>query len=222
MWLIIFGPPGSGKGTQSRMLRRKYGIASLATGDILRLAVENKTKQGRVASSYMDAGQLVPDEVVIAIIAEALDSGRYDSGFVLDGFPRNQAQAHSLSTMLREKEKEINAVLVLNIDDAVLNDRISGRFSCSHCGASYHRTMHPTKKDNICDECGKSAFIARGDDDIETLKKRVRIFHEETEPVLPYYAERGLVYYVDGHDGIEVVSAKIAEIIDELKAQSVS
>jgi adenylate kinase len=220
MNLIIFGPPGSGKGTQSHVLKRDMGIHSVATGDIFREAVTNKTEKGVLAQSYMDKGLLVPDEIVLGIIAEELDKPLYDKGFVLDGFPRNEVQAVSLDAMLKEKNKQINGVIVLEIDDSMLGARIQGRFNCINCGASYHAKTHPTKKDNICDECGKNQFNARDDDDIETLKKRLKVFHQETEPILPYYDKKNLVHHIDATEEVAVVSEKISTIIKSLSTES--
>lgn len=213
MRLILFGPPGCGKGTQAELLCREFGIAHLSTGDMLRDAVSAGTEIGRRAQEIMEAGALVPDDVVVGIIAERFDQQDCGKGFVLDGFPRTVAQAESLDELLIAKGFELDHVIEIKVADDLLIERISGRFSCSKCGAGYHDRFRQPKKLNTCDTCGDTGFTRREDDNEATVRQRLNSYHVQTEPLLPYYNKRGLLVAVDGMSKIEEVTAEIQGLL---------
>jgi len=209
MNLIIIGPQGSGKGTQAGMISEKYNIPQIATGDIFREHLKKKTKLGKLAASYMNKGNLVPDDVVIKIVEDRLKKDDCKNGFILDGFPRNLNQAQAL-----DKITKIELVFEIAVSEEVSIKRISGRRSCV-CGATYHIHNIPPKKENICDKCGKELF-QRDDDKAEAIKKRLAIYHEETQPVIDFYDEKGIVRKMDGEEPIETVFEDISKEIDKL------
>ncbi len=213
MRLILFGPPGCGKGTQAELLCREFGIAHLSTGNMLRDAVSAGTEIGLRAEEIMEAGALVPDDVVVGIISDRFDQKDCGKGFVLDGFPRTVAQAESLDELLIEKRFELDRVIEIKVADELLIERISGRFSCSECGAGYHDRFRLPKKANTCDTCGGTGFTRRKDDNETTVRQRLNSYHTQTEPLLPYYNNRGLLAPVDGMAKIEDVTAEIQEIL---------
>ena len=213
MRLILFGPPGCGKGTQAGLLCREFGIAHLSTGDMLRSAVSAGTDTGRRAQEIMEAGALVPDDVVVGIISDRFDQQDCGKGFVLDGFPRTVAQAKSLDQLLVAKEFELDRVIEIKVADELLIERISGRFSCSKCGAGYHDRFRQPKRVNICDTCGGTGFTRRKDDNEATVRQRLDSYHAQTKPLLPYYSRRGLLARVDGMAKIEYVAAEIQRIL---------
>ena len=214
MNLVLFGPPGCGKGTQAELLGERLGLAHLATGDMLRAAVAAGTETGKRIERVMAAGELVPDEVVIDIIAERLDGAAAANGFVLDGFPRTIAQAEALDAMLAERHRAIDRVVELEVDEEVLVERISGRFACAACGALYHDRFKPTRVAGRCDECGGTEFVRRKDDAPETVRERLKAYRRQTAPLLPYYRDRGLLASVDGMAGIDAVAAAIERVLD--------
>ena len=192
MKLIMLGAPGAGKGTQAAVLSEKLGIPSISTGNILRAAVKNGTPVGMQAKSYMDAGKLVPDEVIIGIVAERLAEPDCEKGYILDGVPRTIAQAETL-----EKNGIVfDNVLSIEISDEEILERMSGRRVCEHCGASYHLVAVPPKVEGVCDKCG-GKLVRRKDDAPETVKQRLEVYHKETEPLKAFYAERGLLRPVE-------------------------
>lgn len=209
MKLILLGPPGAGKGTQAAHLRDAYGIAHLSTGDMLREAVAAGTDLGREAKAVMDAGALVSDDLMIALVAERIGQPDCARGFILDGFPRTTAQAEALDRLLAERDDGIDAVIELAVDDEVLVDRVSGRFTCAACGAGYHDRHKRPQVDGVCDVCGGTEFKRRADDNAETVRARLAAYHEQTAPLLPYYRERGVLVTVDGMASIEAVQAEI-------------
>jgi len=209
MRLILLGPPGAGKGTQARRLEETYDIIQLSTGDMLRAAVKAGTETGKKAKALMDAGKLVPDAVVVSIIEERISKPDCAKGFILDGFPRNVAQAEALDAMLAKKGMSLTKVIEIKVDDAALVDRISGRYTCAKCGEGYHDRNKKPDVPGVCDRCGSTEFIRRADDNAETVKARLATYHEQTEPLLPYYRNRGLLVSVDGMQPIDVVSAEI-------------
>lgn len=209
MKLILFGPPGSGKGTQAKTLETELGLAHLSTGDMLRAAVAAGTEVGLRAKATMEAGDLVPDDVVIQIIADRIEQSDCAKGFVLDGFPRTVAQAEALDTLLQSKDASIDRVIELEVDDEVLTARIAGRFSCAKCGAGYHDEFKPTKTAGVCDNCGHTEFVRREDDRAETVRARLANYHERTAPLLPYYRSRGVLKGIDGMANIDEVSRQI-------------
>lgn len=209
MKLILLGPPGAGKGTQAAHLRDAYGIAHLSTGDMLREAVAAGTDLGREAKAVMDAGALVSDDLMIALVAERIGQPDCARGFILDGFPRTTAQAEALDRLLAERDDGIDAVIELAVDDEVLVDRVSGRFTCAACGAGYHDRHKRPQVEGVCDVCGGTEFKRRADDTAETVRARLAAYHEQTAPLLPYYRERGVLVTVDGMASIEAVQAEI-------------
>lgn len=214
MRLVLFGPPGCGKGTQAQRLHDKLGLAHLSTGDMLRAAVAAGTETGRRAKAIMEAGELVPDEAVIGIIAERLDEPDAARGFLLDGFPRTLAQARALDALLAEKGMALDRVVELEVDEEALVERISGRFACARCGAGYHDRFKPTRVPGLCDCCGGTEFARRDDDRGEAVRERLRAYRAQTEPLLPYYRDRGLVVSVNGSAKIDEVAGAIERAID--------
>lgn len=196
MNLILMGAPGAGKGTQSEKISEKWGIPAVSTGDILRAAIKEGTSLGQTAKSYMDAGKLVPDEIVIGIIKEYLNSSACENGFILDGFPRSIKQAQALDEM----GVRIDAVLSIEVPDEKIVERMSGRRVCT-CGASYHTVYKPSQKDGICDKCGAELYI-RKDDAPETVKNRLETYHTQTEPLKEFYQKKGLLITVVGQEEV--------------------
>jgi adenylate kinase len=211
MNLILLGPPGAGKGTQAEAITEKRGLVQLSTGEMLRQAVKAGTPIGREASAIMEAGGLVPDKIVIQIIAERIAAPDCAKGFILDGFPRTLKQAAALDVLLASLGKQIDAVIEIKVDDKVLIDRISGRYMCANCGASYHDTNCKPKVEGVCDRCGSKAFVRRADDNAETVKARLAAYHAQTAPILPYYRAKGILRQVDG-------MAEIAEVTRQIEA----
>ena len=208
MNVILLGPPGAGKGTQSDFLRDQYGLTKLATGDMLREAVAEGTELGKQAKGVMDRGELVPDELMIGIIRDAI-RGASEKGFILDGFPRTVPQAEALDVMLKEESKALNCVIELKVDDGALVERISGRFSCAKCGAGYHDKYKQPEQEGVCDCCGATEFKRRDDDKAELVAKRLESYHNMTAPIIPYYQERGLLKTLDGMADIGAVTAEL-------------
>jgi adenylate kinase len=210
--LILLGPPGAGKGTQAKQLEEKYGLVQLSTGDMLRAEVKLGTELGRKAQAIMDQGHLVPDNVMIDLIAARIDrlAGK---GFILDGFPRTVPQAEALDKMLRDKGLRIDQVIEITVDEDALVDRLAGRFTCAVCGASYHDRYHRPKVEGVCDVCGAREFTRRKDDRPETVKARLAKYREQTAPILPYYRKEGILRQVDGMAEIAEVGRQIDKMI---------
>ena len=211
--LILFGPPGCGKGTQASRLDREFGLKQLSTGDLLRDAVASGTEVGKEAEAIMQRGDLVPDRIVIALISEAIDGLGEQAGFILDGFPRTLGQAKALDSLLSEKGLALDHVIEMAVDDEALVDRITGRFSCAACGEGYHEVSKPPRQEGQCDQCGSTEFKRRADDNAETVRKRLEKYHGETAPVLPHYAEQGLLNSVDGMADIAQVATQIDAVL---------
>lgn len=218
MNVILLGPPGAGKGTQSDYLRDTYKLTKLSTGDMLREAVAKGSELGLEAKAIMAAGQLVPDNIMIKLIRNAIWGDNCPNGFILDGFPRTTAQAVALDKMLLEEEKKLDFVIELKVDDAALVERISGRFSCKQCGAGYHDKFRRRITEGVCDTCGSTEFVRREDDTAETVSKRLVAYHEMTAPLLPYYESAGLLRSVDGMADIAEVTAALNRIITNGKS----
>ena len=214
MKLILLGPPGAGKGTQAKRLEEAYGLVQLSTGDMLRAAVRAGTEIGQKARTVMESGGLVPDEIVVSIIAERIAQPDCANGFILDGFPRTLAQAEALDDMLAERGSRIDHVIEMKVDDAALIERLSGRFSCAGCGAAYHDEFNRPKVDGVCDICGGREFIRRKDDAAETVAARLKAYHAQTAPLLPYYRKRGVLHTVDGMAEIDEVTRQIRAALD--------
>lgn len=213
MIIILFGPPGAGKGTQAQRIEKKHGLVQLSTGDMLRAAVAAKTHYGQKAAEKMQAGQLVSDDIVIGIIADRIKEDDCKNGFILDGFPRNVAQAKALDVMLNEEGVKLDAVVQMEVDDEALVDRISGRYTCASCNEGYHDTNLKPKVEGVCDVCGGTEFKRRADDNAETVGKRLEEYYAQTAPVLPYYAEKGILQQVDGMAAIDDVTAQINAVL---------
>ncbi|MEE8202910.1 MAG: adenylate kinase [Alphaproteobacteria bacterium] len=214
MNLILLGPPGAGKGTQAKRIEQEFAVVQLSTGDMLRAAVAAGTEVGAKAQAVMEAGGLVPDEIVVSIIAERIAEPDCAAGFILDGFPRTVAQAESLDTMLAEKGLGIDHVIEMQVDDKALIERLSGRFSCAGCGAAYHDSFNRPKVEGVCDVCGGTEFTRRKDDNAETVGTRLEAYHGQTAPLLPYYGSRGALRSVDGMAEIDEVARQIRAVID--------
>ena len=209
MNLILLGPPGAGKGTQAAHIRDAHKLAHLSTGDMLREAVAAGTELGRQAKAVMDRGELVSDDLMIALIAERTGQPDAANGFILDGFPRTIAQAEALDRLLDERGLKLDAVIELTVDDEMLVDRVSGRFSCATCGTGYHDRYKQPRQPGVCDVCGGSEFKRRPDDNAATVRTRLDAYHRQTAPLLPYYRERGVLKSIDGMAGIDEVTAAI-------------
>jgi adenylate kinase len=214
MKLVLLGPPGAGKGTQAERIEERYGLAHLSTGEMLRGAVAAGTEVGRQAKAIMDAGRLVPDEVINDLVAERIAQPDCAGGFVLDGYPRTRAQAAALDALLAERGSGLDGVLEFEVDDEALIERIAGRFACARCGAGYHDRFKPTAAPGVCDVCGSTEFVRRKDDTAATVRARLAAYHEQTAPLLPYYRERGLLLTVDGMAEIDQVSDDVFRRID--------
>lgn len=218
MNLILLGPPGAGKGTQAKKLTDERGLVQLSTGDMLRAEVASGSALGIEAKKIMDAGQLVSDAIVIAMIDHRTDQPDTAKGVIFDGFPRTVAQAEALDAMLAKKGKKIDAVIELEVDDAALVERIAGRFTCAKCGTGYHDKFHRPQKDGICDKCGSTEFTRRPDDNEATVKARLVAYHQQTAPILPYYRAKGLLHSVDGMAAMSDVAGQIDRVLQGVKA----
>lgn len=214
MNLILMGLPGAGKGTQAEKIIAEYQIPHISTGDMFRAAIANETALGLEAKSYMDRGELVPDEVTNGIVKERLGQADTEKGFLLDGFPRTLDQAKALDQMLSELGKKIDAVIDINVPESVLVERLTGRYMCRNCGASFHKIFKPTKVEGTCDRCGEHEFYQRDDDKPETVKNRLAVNIKNSEPILAYYKEQGLLKSIDGDRDIDAVFADVQSIID--------
>jgi adenylate kinase len=214
MNIILLGPPGAGKGTQAERLQRERGMVQLSTGDMLRAAVAAGTEVGLKAKAVMEAGELVSDEIVTGILSERLDAPDVAQGFILDGYPRTEAQAQSLDLLLADKSMKLDHVIELLVDEQALVDRITGRFSCARCGTPYHDRYKQPKVDDVCDVCGaEHQFKRRADDNEQTVRNRLAEYRAKTAPILPHYEAKGLVRRVDGMAPIGQVNGDIEAIL---------
>jgi len=211
--VILLGPPGAGKGTQAQRLERTHGLVQLSTGDMLRAAVASGSDLGRQAKQVMDAGQLMPDELMIRMIAERIEQPDCNGGFILDGFPRTTGQAEALDRMLADKGLGLDAVIEMKVDEEALVERITGRFTCAGCGAGYHDRFHRPKTDGVCDHCGGTEFARRADDNEETVRARLEAYRSQTAPILPYYRGKGALRQVDGMAPIDEVTRQIEAVL---------
>ena len=216
MRLILLGPPGAGKGTQAQRIVEKYQIPQLSTGDMLRAAVTAGTEVGKRAKAVMDAGKLVSDDIVIAIVSERIDAPDCAKGFILDGFPRTLVQADATEAMLAAKGISLSKVIEIRVDDDVLAARVSGRYTCASCGTGYHDENLKPKVDGVCDKCGSTHFKRRPDDNAETVRTRLQAYYKETAPLIGYYYAKGKLASVDGMAEIDDVTVAIENIVGTL------
>lgn len=213
MNLILLGPPGAGKGTQAQRLESDFGLKQLSTGDMLRAEVKTGSELGKRAAAIMERGQLVPDDLIISLIAARIAEPDCQRGFILDGFPRTVAQAEALDKMLGASGLKLDHVVEMAVDEAALTERITGRFSCAKCGAGYHDKFKPTKQAGKCDVCGGSDFTRRKDDNAETVGARLKAYREQTAPLLPYYRGRKVLTSVDGMADMDEVYRQIRAVL---------
>ena len=213
MNLILLGPPGAGKGTQAKRLEQRHGLVQLATGDMLRRAVASGSPLGEKVKAIMEAGRLVPDDIIIEMIADRIAAPDAAHGFILDGFPRTVPQAEALDAMLAEHGKKLDHVILMEVDEATLVDRIAGRFTCQACGASYHERYKRPAVEGVCDVCGSTDLVHRADDRPEAIATRLAAYRNQTAPILPYYRARGILRSVDGMAEIDEVTREIEAVI---------
>ncbi|MBZ2175255.1 adenylate kinase [Schnuerera sp. xch1] len=202
MRLVLLGPPGAGKGTQASAIVKKYNIPHISTGDIFRYNIKMNTELGKKAKTYMDKGLLVPDELVVSIVKDRLIKDDCKDGFLLDGFPRTVDQAEALDEELDKMSLKLDKVVNIEVEKDILIERAIGRRICKNCGATYHIKFNPSKKEGICDTCGEELY-QRDDDKVDTVEKRIEVYHKQTKPLIDYYAEKGLLLNVDGTKSIE-------------------
>ena len=213
--LLIIGPPGAGKGTQAANIVEKYGVCHISTGDMFRSAIKNGTEMGKLAQSYMEKGELVPDSVTVGIVKERLSqSDCSEKGFLLDGFPRNLDQAHSLDVILNELGYALDGVIDVSVENQILINRIIGRRICKKCGATFHVEFNKPQVEGVCDVCGGELYT-RKDDTLETAENRLSVYSSQTQPLLDFYAERGLLVNINGDQAVDKVFADIVEKLGE-------
>ena len=212
--LLFLGPPGAGKGTQARLLEEKFGLVQLSTGDLLRAAVAAGTDAGKAAKAVMEAGGLVSDDTVIAILRDRLTEADCAKGVILDGFPRTTVQAKALDTLLGETGQKINAAVSLEVDDAEMVTRISGRYTCGTCGEGYHDTFKTPAAEGVCDNCGGTDMKRRADDNAETVGQRLEAYHAQTAPLITYYDGQGALQKIDAMGDIDEIAKGLGKIVE--------
>lgn len=212
MKIIMLGAPGAGKGTQAKKIAKKYEIPHISTGDIFRANIKNNTELGKKAKTYMDKGLLVPDELTVDLVIDRVQQEDCKNGYILDGFPRTIPQAESLTKALSDRGEAIDYAIDVDVPDENIVNRMSGRRACLTCGATYHVTFAPPAKEGICDVCG-AELVLRDDDKPETVQKRLAVYHEQTQPLIDYYKEKGVLHSVDGTKDMEEVFQSITEIL---------
>ena len=215
--VVLLGPPGAGKGTQAKLLQEKFAACQISTGDILRKAVTEKTPLGQEAAQYIDRGALVPDEVIVKLVAERLKEKDCEAGFILDGFPRTIPQAESLDAILREMRLSLNRVLSVQVPRAVIIERLAGRRNCKNCGALSHTVFNPPKKAGVCDQCGGELY-QRHDDEEETVANRLKVYEKQTQPLVNYYRQRQLLREIDGVGAVEEIRARVLGALGDVVA----
>lgn len=213
MNLILLGLPGAGKGTQAASIVEEYNVPHISTGDMFRAAIKEKTELGLEAKSYMDSGDLVPDEVTIGIVEERLKKEDAQEGFLLDGFPRTLDQAKALNEILDNQGRRLDAILYIKVDKSILMERLTGRIICSNCGATYHKTFNPPKVDGVCDVCNGKEFYQRDDDKPETVERRIAVNEDQTNDLVDFYSQEGIVRAVNGEQEPDQVFEEIKNIL---------
>jgi adenylate kinase len=216
--LILLGPPGAGKGTQARMLEERFGLVQLSTGDLLRAAVAEGTEAGRQAKAVMEAGGLVGDDIVLAILKDRMARPDVARGVILDGFPRTVAQAEALDRFLAETGQRVDAVVSMEVDDQAMIARIAGRYTCATCGEGYHDDFKRPAVAGVCDKCGGTTFTRRADDNAETAGARLAAYHAQTAPLIAYYEGRGVLERIDGMASIPEIAGALASIVGRVTA----
>lgn len=216
--LILLGPPGAGKGTQARMLEEAFGLVQLSTGDLLRAAVAAGTEAGKAAKAVMEAGDLVSDDIVIAILRDRLAEPDCSKGVILDGFPRTTVQAEALDALLAENGQSINASISLEVDDDAMVTRISGRFTCGGCGEGFHDTFKAPKIAGTCDKCGSTDMKRRADDNAETVASRLVAYHAQTAPLIAYYKKQDVLKSIDAMGEIDMIAGELAAVVKQATA----
>lgn len=214
MRVILLGPPGAGKGTQAASIIEKYSVPHISTGDIFRKNIKEGTELGRKAKEFMDKGQLVPDSLVVEIVEDRLKESDCKNGFLLDGFPRTEAQADALDKVLENMNANLNKVINIKVDPAVLLERAVGRRICKSCGATYHITFNPAKVEGVCDKC-EGELYQRSDDNEETVANRIKVYVDETSPLIDYYTKKNIIANVDGEQDIDKVFEDIKSALGE-------
>lgn len=215
--MVLLGPPGAGKGTQAKLLQEEFAACQISTGDILRQAVAQQTPLGQVAAQYINRGALVPDDVIVNLVAERLKQKDCEKGFILDGFPRTIAQAESLDAILKRMNLSLNGVLSVQVPEQVIIERLAGRRTCKSCGALSHVAFNPPKKAGVCDRCGGELF-QRDDDREGTIANRLKVYESQTAPLVDYYRERGLLRAIDGVGAIDQIRARVTQALGGLVA----
>lgn len=213
--VVLLGPPGAGKGTQAKLLQEEFGAVQISTGDILRKAVADQTPLGKEAAAYINSGALVPDSVIVNLVAERLKEKDCDKGFLFDGFPRTIPQAQSLDEILKEMRLDLNCVLLVQVPQNVLIERLAGRRTCRKCGAMFHVAFSPPRREGLCDRCGGELY-QRDDDKEQTIANRLQVYEKQTAPLVDYYRQRGLLRAIDGVGEIDQIRARVIEALGEL------
>ncbi|MCR8825746.1 adenylate kinase [Pseudosulfitobacter koreensis] len=213
--LILLGPPGAGKGTQARMLQKRYGLVQLSTGDLLRAAVAEGSEAGKAADKVMKSGGLVSDDIVIAILRDRLAAPDTAKGVILDGFPRTTVQAEALDDLLAESGQQIDAAISLEVDDEAMVHRIAGRYACAACGEGYHDSFKQPQVEGVCDVCGASNMKRRADDNAETVAERLAAYHRQTAPLITYYEKRGALQRIDAMGPIDEIATTVSRAVSK-------
>lgn len=215
--VVLLGPPGAGKGTQAKLLQEKFGVCQISTGDILRKAVTDKTPLGKEAAQYIDRGALVPDDLIVKLVAERLKAKDCENGFILDGFPRTIPQAESLDALLGDMGLSLNRVLLVQVPRSVIIERLAGRRSCKECGALAHMVFSPPQKAGVCDRCGGQLF-QRQDDEEATVANRLKVYENQTAPLVDYYRKRNLLREIDGVGTVDEIRGRVIGSLGDLAA----
>lgn len=217
--LILLGPPGAGKGTQARILEEDFGLVQLSTGDLLRAAVAAGTEAGLKAKAVMEAGALVSDDIVLAILRDRLEAPDVAKGIILDGFPRTDGQAQALDGLLAQAGQRVNAAISLDVEDEAMVGRVAGRYTCGTCGEGYHDEFKHPAQAGVCDKCGSTAFKRRADDNAETVRERLKAYHAQTAPLISYYDAKGVLERIDAMGDIASIRTSLGQIVTRVSAQ---